>query len=709
MPTWPAAPGLRAARRLRHGAGAMCFPGNPTARLLACRVMGHRTRHLHRTWGTVAAAGCLATLVALLPAQAGAAAPEASWERAGAVTRADAPLDPYAVPAAPVGVDARAVSGGVRVSWSPVTASPRVTRYVVHAGQGSCPVTVPAGATSALLPVVAGQGEISPRVEAVNAYGFSEPGIAPALDVTGRASSRYVNLQVLQLSDFHGAIQASPTAAGAALLTTAWRQDRARVPATLIVSSGDNIGGSPPVSALFEEFPTIEALDLMGLDVSGFGNHEHDRPLEHLRRIVDASDFRWVVSNYSTTAPLAGERAGVRDLVMLRRGGVSIGIVGMNTEDTPEVVAPGNLVDPETGTEISISASTREVQRDIDRARARGADVVITLAHQGWSQNVDGKPQGRLLEVARNLRGADLVYGGHTHQEYLSYVRGALVAQVPNSGAEYSRTQMCIDTRSGRVIGADTEGVSVTDLAGLTPDPEVQTLVDGYVAQMQEQLDVRVGVVAGVFPRGGTPPVERSQETPMGTFTAEALREKYGTDLAFVNGGGIRDTLPAGKYVPGDTTLRRPGSGSSGPYDITLGDLYAVFPFGNNAATTQIAGADLWRALENGVSGWPADGRFPQVAGFRFAFDPDRPVGSRVTEVTLADGTPLPADDRVYSIATVDYMVYGGDGYADLFRPTTAVIRGPYVDDVIEALRADLAAGVVTQVPAPDGRITVLG
>lgn len=614
----------------------------------------------------------------------------------------------YAIPQSPGGVTARLVRGGVRVTWDAVTSSPRVSRYVVHAGQGSCPVTVPAGATSAVLPVVAGQQVITPQVEAVNAYGFSEAATGPTLDVTGRSSSRYANIQILQLSDFHGAIQASPTAAGAAVLASAWERDRDRVPATVAVSSGDNIGGSPPVSALFEEFPTVEALGMMGLDVSTLGNHEHDRPLEHVRRVVDASAFRWVVSNYSTLAPMRGERAGVSDVIMLNRAGVSIGIVGMNTEDTSEVVAPGNLVDPRNGVEIEISASTRQVQRAIDRARDRGADVVIALTHQGWARNVDGKPQGRLLQVARNLRGADVVFGGHTHQEYLSYVRQALVAQVPNSGYEYSRTQVCVDTKSGRVIGADTETVSVADLVGLPPDPEVQALVDGYVEQMQEQLDVRVGVVSDVFPRGGTPPVERSQETPMGTFTAEVLRAKYGTRLAFVNGGGIRDTLPAGKYIPGDTTLRRPTSGSSGPYDVTLGDLYAVFPFGNNAATTQISGADLWKALENGVSGYPSDGRFPQIAGFRFTFDPSKPVGSRIVDVRLADGSPLSADGTVYSIATVDYMVYGGDGFGDLFQPATAVIRGPYVEDVIEALRADLGEGIVTEVPAPDGRITVV-
>jgi len=678
--------------------------------------MGHRTRPPRRTRAALAVATCLTAITAAAPAAAEADGGSSAdmpglWRSATtgqpvAVGRADEAA--HATPVAPDGVTARLVRGGVRVTWDAVASSPPVSRYVVHAGPGSCPVAVPAGATSVVLPVVSGQRVITPRVEAVNAYGFSEAAFGPSIDVTGRSSSRHTNIQILQLSDFHGAIQASPTSAGAAVLASAWERDRARVPATVIVSSGDNIGGSPPVSAFFDEFPTVEALGMMGLDVSTLGNHEHDKPLEHVRRIVDASNFRWVVSNYSTLAPMRGEKAGVRDLILLKRGGASIGIVGMNTEDTPEVVGPGNLVDPRTGVEIEISASTRQVQRAVDRARGRGADVVIALAHQGWARNVDGKPQGRLLQVARNLRGADVIFGGHTHQEYLSYVRQALVAQVPNSGYEYSRTQVCVDTKAGRVIGADTEAVSVAELVDVTPDPEVQALVDGYVEQMQEQLDVRIGVVSDVFPRGGTPPVERSQETPIGTFTAQTLRAKYGTQLTFVNGGGIRDTLPAGKYIPGDATLRRPAPGSSGPYDVTLGDLYAVFPFGNNAATTQISGADLWQALENGVSGYPSDGRFPQIAGFRFTFDPSKPVGSRIIDVTLADGSPLAADGTVYSIATVDYMVYGGDGFGALFRPDTAVIRGPYVDDVIEALRADLSAGIVTEVPAPDGRITVL-
>jgi 5'-nucleotidase len=58
-------------------------------------------------------------------------------------------------------------------------------------------------------------------------------------------------------------------------------------------------------------------------------------------------------------------------------------------------------------------------------------------------------------------------------------------------------------------------------------------------------------------------------------------------------------------------------------------------------------------------------------------------------------------------VATLDFMVYGGDGYVDVFRPAEAVIRGPYLDDIVAAIKKDAAVGLITQVPAPDGRITV--
>lgn len=618
----------------------------------------------------------------------------------------------FGPPEAPTGVVSRVVEGGVRVTWTPPgAADPSVTHYVVHAGPGSCPVSVGAKTRTAVMPVVKGQKVIRPQVQAVNELGYSAGGTsADSVNVRGRASGDFVNLQVLQFSDFHGALESSATNIGAATLVSAFERDRAAVPNTITVSAGDNFGGSPAISAQFEELPSVQVLNAMGLDVSTTGNHEHDRPLSHLRSMVQASDFAWVVSNYSTLAPLRTGKEKVDEFTIVDADGVQVGIVGMNTEDTAEVTAPGNLNFGASGTKaIEISPKTSEVNKRVKAARKAGADVVIALLHQGWQTNAGEQPVGRLIDVTRALRGVDLSYGGHTHQTFASIVNNVPVAQTLNAGQEYTRSQVCVDKRTGTVVGVASEHVTKQMVALLEPDARTQALVDRYADELSARLDRVIGVVDGVFPRGGVPPVERSGESALGSYYADALREKYQTDIAFISGGGLRDTFPAGGYTPKDPSLRRPGPGSTGPYDVTLGDVVAVLPFNNYTATSTITGADLWAALENGVSGYPSDGRFPQISGFRFTFDPSRPVGQRIVSVTLDDGRSVPRDGTVYTVSTIDFLVNGGDDYRGYFSPATAVMRDVYTDVLTEKVIADTAKFGRVPVTSGDGRITKVG
>ena len=152
------------------------------------------------------------------------------------------------------------------------------------------------------MPVVVGQPAGRPVVQAVNAYGFSKPAASnksyTAAELATVSSSANKAVQVLQLSDLHGAIEVG-TSFGAPLLVSNWDADRKANAATVAFTSGDNIGAAPPISTEFEELPTIEALNAMKLDAGAFGNHEHDRNLAHVQKIIGASDFQWVVSNYS--------------------------------------------------------------------------------------------------------------------------------------------------------------------------------------------------------------------------------------------------------------------------------------------------------------------------------------------------------------------------------------------------------------------------
>lgn len=614
------------------------------------------------------------------------------------------------VPASPNFKSSRAVTGGIQVSWDKVSANPPVTNYIVTAGPGSCPVMVGASASSAVMPVVKGTNDFAPEIIAVNAYGMSAPASdGVSITVKKFAKNSIKNIQLLNISDFHGALEASNSSIGAAGLAAAFTNDRLLVSPTVTLSSGDNFGAAPAISSQFEELPTIEVLNSMKLDVSVFGNHEHDRDINHLQKMIGASNFQWVVSNYNTITPLKSGSKVTKPFILIKRNGVNIGIVGMNTSQTIEQVFPGNLSYTEKNQkrDIVISDKVTGVEKAAKQARAAGADVVIALIHWGWNQNSNGKATGELIDYAAQLKSVDAIYGGHSHQTYASVVGNKLTAQARNSGQEYLRTQICVDTATNKVIGASAEHVKKADVPTTLTDPATAQIVAGYKTQLNAKLDVKIGAVSAVFPRGGNPPVERSGETPLGNYTADLLRAKYKTNFALINGGGIRDTLPAATYVPANTALKRPAAGVSGPFDVTLGDAYTIFPFGNSVSIVNITGANLWAALENGVSRWPTDGRFPQVSGLKFTFNSTAVAGSRVTAVTTSTGTPIAKDNTVYSVVTVDFLVYGGDGYTQ-FDPAKQQVRDLLVDVFAEGLRADLAAGRVTQLPVADGRITII-
>jgi len=270
--------------------------------------------------------------------------------------------------------------------------------------------------------------------------------LAPAAD--------FADAQILALSDFHGALDYTKSTAagfdtytsGAATLAANFAADRANNPATFTLSSGDNWGAAPPVSTAFDEFPSVDALNDMAVDVTTFGNHEHDKDLAHVKSRINASKFQWVVSNYSSLTQLQANNAvgaPVAPWTIIDRGGVKVGVIGMNTPETPQVVFPGNMGNIAIGdvldSNAAAAASARaQVLAAIKSARLAGADMVVALVHEGFGQYSGDVAGGRLLDIAPMLQGSSVVLGGHSHLKFGSMVSAAdtnrLVAEVPNAG-----------------------------------------------------------------------------------------------------------------------------------------------------------------------------------------------------------------------------------------------------------------------------------
>lgn len=612
----------------------------------------------------------------------------------------------YSAPRAPFSISVVPQSGGLKVFWNRVAGSPAISHYIVSGGVNSCPVIVDGSATSAVMPTLS-RTPMKISVQAVNEYGISSARTTTdTVTPTSVTSLPLKSIQVLQLSDFHGQVEANRSF-GAALLSLNLDSERANNAATFTFSSGDNIGAAPPISSQFAELPTIKALNLMKFDVSNFGNHEHDRPLSHLRQMIRFSDFQWVTSNYNTLRGLdAGNGKRAKSFVILERAGVKVGVIGVNTKDTPEQIMPGNLDFTFAGKSYSITISDNQaaINRVADAARSAGADMVVALIHEGWNANTEGSAVGPLIDYAKGLD-VDLVYGAHSHQTYSSVHNGKLTAMVRNAGVEYNRTQVCVNTETNEVLGASNEVITTSNAPVKSgADAAVASMITGFKSQLNAKMDVKVGKVATITPIGGTPPVQRSGEHAFGNWSADVVRAKYKTDFALMNGGGIRSTFPASTYAPADKTLVR--SGATGPYDIVLGDIYTIHPFGNVFSVIEVTGSQIWAALENGVSRYPSDGRWPHVSGMKFTVDVTKPAGSRIVSITNLEGVAVPKDGTKFTLALTDFVAKGGDGY-NMFDVSKLQVRDLDAEVIAEALRADAAAGKITEMKL-DGRITVI-
>ncbi|PWC80662.1 5'-nucleotidase [Azospirillum sp. TSH58] len=453
---------------------------------------------------------------------------------------------------------------------------------------------------------------------------------------------------------------------GFAPLMTVLKAERERNAGALTTVGGDFL--SPSLLSGTTRGAQMPALfNAMGVDVVGFGNHEFDFGTEVLKARIAESKFPWVGTNIAGPdgQPLPGSVATWTKTV----GDVKVGFLGVLTPETAHLSGGGAEA---TFTNVQAAAALA-----VKALRDEGANVVVALTHQTITEDRD---------LAVKVKGIDLVLGGHDHDPISFYEGSTLILKAGADGHYLGVIDLAVSTKAtdkGPATTVSPAGWRFVTTAGVASDAEVGALVKRYTDQLDATL-------AGVIGRTETDldsrkDVVRSQETTMGNLIADALRDGLKADVAITNGGGIRaDTLhPAGS-------------------SLTRKDIFAEMPFGNVAVLTQLSGADLLAALEHGVSKVEDKaGRFPQVSGLTFTYDPKLPSGTRVTGVTVG-GQPLdPA--RTYRVATNDYMLKGGDGYAALTRGRTvvdasgAVLMATMVMDYVEARK--------TVAPKVEGRI----
>jgi 2',3'-cyclic-nucleotide 2'-phosphodiesterase (5'-nucleotidase family) len=480
------------------------------------------------------------------------------------------------------------------------------------------------------------------------------------------ASAQRLTLTILTINDVYE-IAPVQGRGGLAELMTLLKAERSSATHHLTAINGDFLSPSL-MSALLKGAQMIDLFNALGVDMVAFGNHEFDFGPEITQLRIGESKFPWLGTN---VLGADGKPFGGAVATLIRQvGPLSIGFFGLLTPDTTYLSSPGAGV---TFTPVMPAA-----QAAVATLRQAGADVIVALTHLTIAED---------RQLASQVPGISLILGGHEHDPITWYEGDTLIHKSGYDAHYLGRIDLVIDKTSTEKGPKVTVVPSWRMLAnyGIAPDLEVAARVAEYTAKLDSELAQPLGQTQTALDsrRGEV----RSQETTMGNLVADALRQAMAADVVLVNGGGIRgDRL----YDPGTTLTRR--------------DILRELPFGNVGVLLELSGATLLTALEHGVSQVEDKaGRFPQIAGMRFVYNPRNPAGSRIVQATI-NGVPLDPAVR-YRVATSDYLFKGGDGYASLSTGKPLVDASGGV--LVATLVMQYIARQGTVAPQLEGRITV--
>lgn len=480
--------------------------------------------------------------------------------------------------------------------------------------------------------------------------------------VSGFAQS--AKLTILHINDVY---EISPRRGigGLAELMTLLREERANAENHITTLGGDLI--SPSVmSGLTKGEQMIVLMNAIGIDYAGFGNHEFDFGSNIFKQRIAESTFTWLATNtLEGGKPFGGSTAtAIRDI-----GEFKVGFFSLLTTETTHLSS--------AGPEVTIAPLEETAKQAIADLKDQGANFIVALTHLDLAED---------RALARAFGDINIILGGHDHDPIMIYEGGTLILKA-GTDAHYLAVADVVLSKSesrGRVRYSIRPEWRLRTTAGVQPDPEIAALN----AKFNDELDAKLAVAVGSsnVELDSQRSMVRSRETTMGNLITDAMRTQTGADVALTNGGGIRGDRT---YDAGVTLTRK--------------DVLTELPFGNVTVVLELTGAELLAALENGVSRIEdTAGRFPQISGMRFAFDSGKPAGGRVSGVQVG-GAALDMN-KVYRVATNDFIANGGDGYAVLktgrviIDASAATLMATQVMDYISA------QGSVS--PKVEGRIT---
>jgi 2',3'-cyclic-nucleotide 2'-phosphodiesterase (5'-nucleotidase family) len=438
---------------------------------------------------------------------------------------------------------------------------------------------------------------------------------------------------ILTFNDVYEIVPDSRGRGGFAEIYTLLENERAQAKHHITTMNGDFL--SPCILSTFDRGAhRIKLFNEMGIDVVVLGNHEFDFGPDVVLQRVKESNFPWLAAN---ALGLDGKPfTGDKQTIILDVEGIKIGFFGLITVDTPNLSA--------TGQKVCFLPLVHTAREKIAELKKQGAEVIVALTHLHMQED---------RRLAEEIPEIDIILGGHDHEPETYYNDRTFVHK---SGLNaYYLTRLDLTIEKNDITGAVRVFPSWNVI--LNKDTPRDLFIGNIVDDLQTTLE---RITAEPIAIVGTPfntksSHIRSTESKFANVIVDSLRLFCEADVGFICGGLIRGNK---HYEVGKM--------------LTLKDFVTELPFQNVAVMVEMTGATLLAALENGVSKVEARaGRFPQVSGMEFVYDPNLPIGSRVQEVSI-QGNPLDPK-ALYKVATVDYVLNGGDGY-EMFKSSRVLL-----------------------------------
>ena len=481
-------------------------------------------------------------------------------------------------------------------------------------------------------------------------------------------------IRIIATNDFHGALEPRPDVngvlrGGAAYVAAVVEKARAECTApcqSILLDAGDLFQGTP-ISNLAFGRPVVEYYNRMGYSASALGNHEFDWGTDTLRARIRDAKFAIMGANVKFTD--GRDVPWIRDDTIVTRGTTKVGIIGISTPETATSTLPANVKS------FRFDDPATVIDEHAKSLRARGADLIIVITHEGGFCNVkDGAETctGEVFDVAAKVtEKIDAIISGHTHSLLNTRVNGIPIVQARSSGQAVDIVDIPLGS-DGKPSGATVADVRSVTTSSLTAFAPVDSIVNRASQRVAPIVNRRVSTIRVALNRDGS-------QYPLGNLIADAQRWAGKGDVAIMNNRGIRANLRAG--------------------EVTYGTLFEIQPFANTLYRIRMRGSQLREYLEKLVG---MDELGVHVSGIAVGYNPDLPRGQRITSLRLLAGRTL-NDNAFYNVVTNNFMATGGSNMGppggSHLTPLNVVDLDALID-YIKALRSPI-------VPPTENRIFI--